>query len=96
MAQENQKNYQDYQLGFDRTQMYKEWIQPQINRSTALRSTLEYCITNNIELSVKETFQMCKRFEQYLETGDTSWMDKMELFLENKKQEQKQKELINK
>jgi hypothetical protein len=85
-----QKNYQDHQLGFDRTQLYKEWIQPQINRSTALRSTIEYCTINGIELNVKLTMLMTQRFVEYLETGDTSWMDKMESYLEDKKLKQVQ------
>lgn len=83
-----QKNYQDLQLGFDRTQLYKEYVQPQINRSTALRTTIEYCTLHGIQLNVKETMTMTKRFMEYLETGDTSWMDKMESYLEKKKVQQ--------
>ena len=83
-----QKNYQDLQLGFDRTQLYKEYVQHQINRSTALRTTIEYCTLHGIQLDVKETMTMTKRFMEYLETGDTSWMDKMESYLEKKKVQQ--------
>ncbi len=82
----NQNNYQEHELGFNRTQLFKEWTQPQINRSTALRSTIEYCTLHGIKLDIKLTMLMTKRFMEYLETGDTSWMDKMESFLEERKQ----------
>ena len=83
----NQNNYQEHELGFNRTQLFKEWNQPQINRSTALKITVEYCTLNDIQLGVKETMQMTKRFMDYLETGNTDWMDKMDSYLEKKKLE---------
>jgi hypothetical protein len=83
----NQNNYQEHELGFNRTQLFKEWNQPQINRATALKITIEYCTLNDIQLGVKETMQMTKRFMDYLETGNTDWMDKMDSYLEKKKLE---------
>ena len=83
-----QKNYQDHQLGFDRTQLFKEYVQPQINRSSALRTTIEFCTLHGIQLNVKETMLMTQRFMEYLETGDKFWEDKMEKFVEDKKKEQ--------
>jgi len=83
-----QKNYQDHQLGFDRTQLFKEYVQPQINRSSALRTTIEFCTLHGIQLNVKETMLMTQRFMEYLETGNKSWEDKMEKFVEDKKKEQ--------
>ncbi len=83
-----QKNFKDLQLGFDRTQLFKEYVQDQINRSTALRTTIEYCTLHNIKLDVEITMLMTKRFVEYLETGDTSWMKKMETYLQEEKLKQ--------
>lgn len=82
---QTKKPHENLQLGFDRTQLFKEWVQPQINRSSSLSSTIEYCRINKIQLSVKETIAMCKRFEEYIETGNTSWMEKMDEYMEKKK-----------
>jgi hypothetical protein len=82
---QTKKPHENLQLGFDRTQLFKEWVQPQINRSSSLTTTVEYCRINKIHLSVKETIAMSKRFEEYIETGNTSWMEKMDDYLEKKK-----------
>tara|TARA_R110000868_G_scaffold65849_1_gene196706 strand:+ start:272 stop:529 length:258 start_codon:yes stop_codon:yes gene_type:complete len=73
--------FQDLQLGFDRTQLYKEHIQPQINRTAALRAVLDFSKMNQIKLTTKELIKMTERYIQFIETGDKSWVELVDNYL---------------
>jgi hypothetical protein len=75
------QDFQDLQLGFDRTQLYKEHIQPQINRTAALRAVLDFCKMNQIKLTTKELIKMTERYIQFIETGDKSWVELVDNYL---------------
>jgi hypothetical protein len=81
------QDYQELQLGFDRTQLYKEFIQPQINRTAALRAVLDFCKINQIRLSTKEMMRMVMRYQQFIETGDRSWAEAVDKYIADKYEE---------
>ena len=62
-------------MGFDRTQMFKEWVQPQINRSSALSTTMTIIQSYGLKLSNKEILALCEKYVLYLETGDIKWAE---------------------
>jgi hypothetical protein len=68
------KPHEDLQLGFDRTQLFKEYTQPQITRSSALNATMEWCKINQYPLSLLEVISLSKHFVSYIEEGKTDWM----------------------
>jgi len=74
-------------MGFDRTQLYKEYTQPQINRSTALQATMNFIRVNQYQLSLTETIALSENFVKYIEDGKTDWMKKTEQYLQNKLQD---------
>jgi len=79
------QNYQDHQLGFDRTQLYKEHIQPQITRSSALRAVIDFCLLNQIKITNKELVRMTERYIEFIETGNKSWIDSMDKYISDNK-----------
>jgi hypothetical protein len=83
----NNKTYENLQMGFDRTQLYKEYTQPQINRSTALQATMNFIRVNQYQLSLTETIALSENFVKYIEDGKTDWMKKTEQYLQNKLQD---------
>jgi hypothetical protein len=87
MKTNNKQDYENLQMGFDRTQLYKEYTQPQINRSTALQATMNWSKVNQYKLELPEIIALTNKFVQYIETGDTSWMKKTEKYLQEKMQE---------
>jgi hypothetical protein len=68
------KPHEDLQLGFDRTQLFKEYTQPQITRSSALNATMDWCKINQYPLSLLEVISLSKHFVSYIEEGKTDWM----------------------
>lgn len=80
------KNYEDLQLGFDRTQLFKEYTQPQITRSSALNATMDWCKINQYPLSLSEIIALSQHFVSYIEEGKTDWMKKTENYLKDKHQ----------
>jgi hypothetical protein len=75
------QDFQELQMGFDRTQMFKEHIQPQINRTAALRAVLDFCKMNQIKLTTKELMKMVGRYQQFIETGDKSWVEAVDNYI---------------
>jgi hypothetical protein len=67
-------NYENEKLGFDRTQLFKEHVQPQITRSSALNATIDWCKINKYPLSLLEVISLSKHFVSYIEEGKTDWM----------------------
>jgi hypothetical protein len=83
----NRQDYENLQMGFDRTQLFKEYTQPQINRSSALQATLNWCKINQYKMELPEIVALTERFVQYIETGDRSWIKTTEAYLKDKLQE---------
>lgn len=67
------KKWNDLPYGFDRTQGFKEAVQPVIQRTTALSQTIEVIKLLNIQVSVLELFNLQKEMFEYLETGETTF-----------------------
>lgn len=72
------KNYENKPLGFDRTQLFKEYTQPIVNRQAALKTTLTLMETHNLKWSMKDIMLVNKRLIEWMETGDESWVEKMD------------------
>jgi hypothetical protein len=79
-------------MGFDRTQLFKEWVQPQINRSSALSTTTTIIQSYGLKLTNKEILALCEKYILYLETGDTTWADTVDDYIN--KNHLKIKELV--
>lgn len=71
-------------MGFDRTQLYKEYIQPQINRSSALSNVLSFVKIMGLKPTTEELFLMVERFQSFVENGDKEWVKKMDKFIKEK------------
>ena len=67
------KNWSELPFGFDRTQGFKEAVQPVITRTTALSQTIEIIKLMNLQVSVVELFNLQKEMFEYLETGETTF-----------------------
>jgi hypothetical protein len=80
-------DYQELQLGFDRTQLYKEHIQPQINRSAALQAVMNFCKINQLKMSNVEVMALCKKYIKFIETGDTEWAKTVDKYIMDKYEE---------
>jgi hypothetical protein len=83
----SKKSYEDLQMGFDRTQLYKEYTQPQINRSAALQAVMNFCKVNQIKLVNVEIMALTKKYVDFIETGDTSWAKAVDKYLMSKYEE---------
>ena len=83
----SKQSYEDLQMGFDRTQLYKEYTQPQINRSAALQAVMNFCKINQIKMSNVEIVALTKKYLDFIETGDTSWAKTVDKYLMDKYEE---------
>jgi len=81
------KPYEALDFGFDRTQLFKEFNQPQINRSTALQATMNWVKTNQIKLNLSEIIALSEKFVIYIEEGKTNWMKETEQYIQDKLQD---------
>jgi hypothetical protein len=79
------KKYDEYQLGFDRTQLYKEYEAPMIRRQSALNAAQSFFSNNNITYSAMDLRALYMRFLKMIETGDTDFFEGLDKWLENKK-----------
>jgi hypothetical protein len=79
------KKYDEYQLGFDRTQLYKEYEGPMIRRQSALNAAQSFFSNNNITYSAMDLRALYMRFLKMIETGDTDFFEGLDKWLENKK-----------
>ena len=93
----NVKKHTEYALGFDRTQLFKEEIQPQINRTSALSNVMDIIKIHNLKPSVKEYALLVDRFVQYIETGDMSFFERIDKHfrIQNELKEMPQEEKKN-
>ena len=74
-------------FGFDRTQLYKEFTQPQINRSAALQAVMNFCKVNQIKMTNVEIMALSNKYFSFIETGDTSWAKTVDKYLMDKYEE---------
>ena len=79
------KKYDEYQLGCDRTQLYKEYEAPMIRRQSALNAAQSFFSNNNITYSAMDLKALYMRFLKMIETGDTDFFEGLDKWLENKK-----------
>jgi hypothetical protein len=82
------KPYEDLQMGYDRTQVYKEFIQPQINRTSALNNVMSFVKMMKINPTTEELFLLVERLQMFIETGDKQWVTKVDTWLKDKYEEQ--------
>ena len=85
---ENKKPYENLQMGFDRTQLYKEFTHPQHIRQSALMSVMDFCKMNQLKLSTKETLALTNKYILFVETGDASWADVVDTYIKKKYNEE--------
>lgn len=78
------KNYENKPLGFDRTQLFKEHTQPIIDRQSALKSAMNLMTAHNLKWSMSDLMLVTKRILHWMETGDDSWVKKMDQYFKLK------------
>ena len=78
------KKYDDYQLGFDRTQLWKEHESPMIRRQSALNAAQSFYANNGIEYTAIELKTLYMRFLTMIETGDTDFFEGLNNHLKKK------------
>ena len=82
-----EKDYEKKPYGFDRTQMYKEHIDPQMRRQSALKSSIALMEAHELKLSISDLMLLSKRIEQYIETGNFSWASQFDSYVKIKSDE---------
>lgn len=83
-------DYQSKPFGFERTQMWKEWEQPQIIRSTALTSALKFFEINYLGCTPKELQSLTNGFQTYIRTGDITIFARLQEYLDQREKEIKE------
>ena len=78
------KPYEQKQLGFDRTQLFKEYTQPIIDRQSALKAAMTLMSSHNLQWSMSDIMLVTKRIQNWMETGDDSWVKKMDQYFKIK------------
>lgn len=74
-------DYENMKLGFDRTQLYKEYEGPMIRRAAAMNMAQKFYETNEIKHSPLELKSLYLGFYKLLEEGDTSVFNKLDSYL---------------
>ena len=78
------KNYTEYCLGFERTQLFKEHEAPMIRRQSALNAAQAFYGNNDIKYSAQDLKALYKRFLNLIENGDEGFFEKLDKHLESK------------
>lgn len=81
------ENYKNKPLGFDRTQLYKEYTQPIVERQAAIKTALSLMEAHNLQWSMSDLMLVTKRLVHWMETGDDSWVKKMDEYFKLKSDE---------
>lgn len=84
----NMKNYENKPLGFDRTQLFKEYSQPITNRQSALKSAMTLMTAHNLQWSMKDIMLVTERIQNWMETGDDTFVSKMDQYFKMKHDQQ--------
>jgi hypothetical protein len=69
---------------YERTQLWKEYTHPIIIRQSAVKAAQEFASMNELQLSLKELLALSKKFEEYFNTGDTTWVAAVEKYFKTK------------
>jgi hypothetical protein len=91
LIMEKKMDYKNQPLGFDRTQLYKEYNNPQITRSAGLRMAMDMMIAHECKWSMSQLILVSDRIIQYYELNDKTWVTKMDDYFKLKKDEQLEK-----
>ena len=78
------EDYKNKQLGFDRTQLYKEFEGPMIRRAAALKMAQDFFGHNNIQYTPLELKTLIMGYTEYIEKGDMSIFARLEKYLLDK------------
>jgi len=78
------KKYDEYQLGFDRTQLWKEHEGPMIRRQSALNAAQSFFSNNNITYSAIELKALYKNFLNLIENGDDTFYERLDTHIKKK------------
>lgn len=81
------KNYENKPLGFDRTQLFKEYTQPIVNRQSALKTAMTLMTSHDLKWSMKDIMLVTQRLITWMETGDDSFVEKMDQYFKLKDDE---------
>lgn len=81
---ETKKDYKICQLGFDRTQLWKEHSHEQMVRMSALTEATNWVKVNRMTVTQKELFALVTKYQNFIETGDTSWVKTVDGYFEKK------------
>jgi len=84
------KNFENKPLGFDRTQLFKEYTQPITNRQSALKAALTLMTSHNLAWSMKDIMLVTDRIQNWMETGDDKFVPKMDEYFKLKDDEKLQ------
>ena len=68
-------------LGFDRTQLYKEYEGPMIRRQSAMSFAQKFYEQRGINASAKDLKLLYNRFLEMIETGDDTFLDRIDSYL---------------
>ena len=82
-----EKEYEKKPLGFDRTQLYKEYLEPQTRRQSALKASITLMEAHDLKLSINDLLLLTKRIEQFIETGNTGWSGQFDAYVKLKSDE---------
>ena len=69
------KKHDEYPMGYDRTQRFKEETQPKITRCVAMSAIIELVKLHNLKPNATEYIRLVDRFVNYIETGDKSFFE---------------------
>jgi hypothetical protein len=70
-------------LGFDRTQLYKEFEGPMIRRQSAMTFAQRFYEQRGINYSAHDLKLLYNRFLEMIETGDDTFLDRIDTYLLN-------------
>jgi hypothetical protein len=62
-------------------QLLKDYTSIVIARQAALKATQGLIESHELKLSMKQYVRVFDRFYQFIESGDRSWIDNMDVFL---------------
>lgn len=84
------KNYEQKPLGFDRTQLFKEYSQPITNRQSALKAAMTLMTAHNLTWSMSDIMKVVKCIEKWFETGTETWVEGLDTYFKLKEDEKLQ------
>ena len=77
------KNYEKLEK-FERNQAFKEYTQPIVNRQSALKTTLTLMTSHDLKWSMRDIMLVTQRLTEWMETGDESWVKRMDEYFKLK------------